>query len=98
MTSSARPWASVVIPIKDERENLAPLTERVLKVLDARGESRTASYELLYIDDGSTDGSSELLDELARRIIPPSASFISTGTMDNHRPSTRDSNSPRASW
>ena len=66
MISSARPWASVVIPIKDERDNLAPLTERVLKVLDARSESRTASYELLYVDDGSTDGSSELLDELAR--------------------------------
>ena len=66
MTSSARPWASVVIPIKDERDNLVPLTERVLKVLNARGESHTASYELLYIDDGSTDGSSELLDELAK--------------------------------
>ena len=66
MTSSPRPWASVVIPIKDERDNLAPLTERVLKVLDARSESRTASYELLYVDDGSTDGSSILLDELAK--------------------------------
>src|SRR5215212_5771653 len=66
MSTSPRPWASVVIPIKDERDNLAPLTERVLKVLDARKESRTASYELLYVDDGSTDGSSELLDELAK--------------------------------
>lgn len=65
MTSSPGPWASVVIPIKDERDNLAPLTERVLKVLDARQESRSAPYELLYIDDGSTDGSSELLDDLA---------------------------------
>lgn len=66
MTAAARPWASVIIPIKDERDNLAPLTERVLKVLDARVESRTAPYEVLYIDDGSTDGSSELLDELAK--------------------------------
>jgi glycosyltransferase involved in cell wall biosynthesis len=66
MTASPSPWASVVIPIKDERDNLAPLTERVLKVLDARNESRTAPYELVYVDDGSTDGSSELLDELAR--------------------------------
>ena len=66
MTSAVRPWASVVIPIKDERDNLAPLTERILKVLDARQESRTAPYEVLYIDDGSTDGSSELLDELAK--------------------------------
>jgi glycosyltransferase involved in cell wall biosynthesis len=66
MTASLCPWASVVIPIKDERDNLGPLTERLLKVLDARVESRTAPYEVLFIDDGSTDGSSELLDELAR--------------------------------
>jgi dolichol-phosphate mannosyltransferase len=66
MIASPRPWASVIIPIKDERDNLAPLTERVLKVLDGRSESRTAPYELVYVDDGSTDGSSELLDELAK--------------------------------
>ena len=64
MTDSTRPWASVVIPIKDERDNLTPLTERVLKVLSAREESNTAPFELIYIDDGSSDGSSELLDRL----------------------------------
>ena len=64
MTDSIRPWASVVIPIKDERDNLTPLTERVLNVLSAREESKTAPFELLYIDDGSSDGSSELLDRL----------------------------------
>lgn len=65
MTPTSRPWASVVIPIKDERENLVPLTERIIKVLDARSESRQAPYEILYIDDGSTDGSGDLLDTLA---------------------------------
>lgn len=64
MTPPNRPWASVVIPIKDERDNLTPLTERVIKVLSAREESRQAPFELVYIDDGSTDGSSELLDQL----------------------------------
>ena len=66
MTASIRPWASVVIPIKDERDNLTPLTERVLAVLSARPESARAPFELVYIDDGSTDGSSELLDQLQR--------------------------------
>ena len=65
MTVPSRPWASVVVPIKDERDNLVPLTEQLLKVLAAREESHTASFEILYIDDGSTDGSSNLLDRLA---------------------------------
>ncbi len=64
MTHAIRPWASVVIPIKDERDNLTPLTERVIKVLAAREESRQAPFELVYVDDGSSDGSSELLDQL----------------------------------
>ncbi|GKS59917.1 glycosyl transferase [Nitrospira sp.] len=58
-------WASIVIPIKDERDNLSPLTERLIKVLDARPESQTAGYEILFVDDGSTDGSGEMLDRLA---------------------------------
>lgn len=65
MTVATRPWASVVIPIKDERENLVPLTEQLVKVLESREESRSAPFELLFIDDGSSDGSSEILDGLA---------------------------------
>jgi len=67
MTVSSSPWISVVIPIKDERDNLTPLTDRLIKVLEARDESRTAPFEIIYIDDGSTDGSSEIIDELAAR-------------------------------
>jgi glycosyltransferase involved in cell wall biosynthesis len=65
MSVSARPWASIVIPIKDERDNLPPLTEQLLKVLGAHERSRTRPFEILYVDDGSTDGSSQLLDNLA---------------------------------
>lgn len=65
MTAVTRPWASVIIPIKDERDNLVPLTEQLVKVLESREESRSAPFELLFIDDGSTDGSSEILDNLA---------------------------------
>ncbi|MCC2640426.1 MAG: hypothetical protein K0S45_839 [Nitrospira sp.] len=64
MTVVTRPWASVIIPIKDEHDNLVPLTEQLVKVLNSREESQTAPFELLFIDDGSTDGSSELLDRL----------------------------------
>ena len=65
MTASTRPWVSVVIPVKDERDNLTPLTEQLLKVLGSREESRSAPFEIWYIDDGSTDGSGPLLDNLA---------------------------------
>jgi dolichol-phosphate mannosyltransferase len=67
MTSSIRPWATVVIPIKDERDNLMPLMEQLLKVLESQEESRAASFEILFVDDGSTDGSSALLDQLAEQ-------------------------------
>jgi len=63
--ASPRPWVSVVIPIKDERDNLTPLTEQLVKVLGSHEASRTAPVEILYVDDGSTDGSGALLDRLA---------------------------------
>lgn len=65
--TSLRPWVSVVIPIKDERDNVRPLTEQLLKTLAAAPNSRSAEFEILYIDDGSTDGSSQILDHLATR-------------------------------
>jgi dolichol-phosphate mannosyltransferase len=70
MTHSSQPWISVVIPIKDERDNLRPLTDQLLKVLQSREESDTAPFEIIYVDDGSSDGSSELLDRLAAEHPP----------------------------
>ncbi len=52
---------SVVLPVFDERENLAPLHEELRAVLEELGRS----YEVLYVDDGSTDGSAEVLAGLA---------------------------------
>jgi glycosyltransferase involved in cell wall biosynthesis len=54
---------SVVIPIKDERDNLAPLHERMRAALDPLG----INYEVVFVDDGSIDGSFAVLEGLAAR-------------------------------
>jgi glycosyltransferase involved in cell wall biosynthesis len=52
---------SVIIPIKDERDNIRPLHGRLCRVLDGLG----PSHEIVFIDDGSGDGSFAVLEELA---------------------------------
>lgn len=68
MTHDLHPWLSVVIPIKDERDNLQPLTNQLTKVLGALEQSQRAPFEIVYVDDGSTDGSSAVLDEISRHV------------------------------
>ncbi len=48
---------SVVVPIYNEKENILPLYERLKKVLKEED-------EIIFVDDGSTDGSYEILKEL----------------------------------
>lgn len=55
-------YLSVVVPICNERDNLSPLTGQILKTLTGQ----VPSFEIVYVDDGSTDGSGPLLDQLAR--------------------------------
>ena len=64
MKTLSLPWISIVIPIKDERDNFPLLVSQLLKFFEVRPESETAPFELILVDDGSTDGSETLLDEL----------------------------------
>lgn len=52
---------SVVIPLYEEFENIAPLLERVHEGL----REYAAPWELICVDDGSSDGTSERVRELA---------------------------------
>ncbi|MFQ5740126.1 MAG: glycosyltransferase family 2 protein [Acidobacteriota bacterium] len=52
---------SIVIPVFNERDNLELLLQELCRVLDSLG----TAYEILFIDDGSTDGSPDVLRELA---------------------------------
>jgi polyisoprenyl-phosphate glycosyltransferase len=53
---------SIVVPIYNELENLPELYRRVTEVMDSTGET----WELVMVDDGSTDGSTEAICELGR--------------------------------
>jgi len=51
MSAAVFPKISIVVPVYNERENLAPLFEKIKNVLSRTG----FSYECLFIDDGSQD-------------------------------------------
>jgi glycosyltransferase involved in cell wall biosynthesis len=53
---------SVVIPAYNEAECLRPLTDEVLGVMRGIGQE----FEILFVDDGSHDGTRELMRQLAK--------------------------------
>ena len=59
--SSPNPELSLFLPVLNEQENVRPMHERIANALD--GLSKTA--EVIYVDDGSTDNSLNLLKEIA---------------------------------
>jgi glycosyltransferase involved in cell wall biosynthesis len=48
------PLLSVVVPVKNEEEAIAPFVQRVSAILDSIATNE--SWEILFVDDGSTDG------------------------------------------
>jgi glycosyltransferase involved in cell wall biosynthesis len=54
---------SVVVPVYNEADNIEPLDAEINQALASLGQS----YEVIYIDDGSTDRSFAVLSELQRR-------------------------------
>jgi dolichol-phosphate mannosyltransferase len=55
-SDSAAVAVSVVVPVRNEAENVSPLIAEIAAALDGRW-----AYEIIYIDDGSTDATAERL-------------------------------------
>jgi len=53
---------SFVIPAKDEAKTIAPLTG---EIIDAMTHRPDLSYEVIFVDDGSTDGTWEEIEKVA---------------------------------
>lgn len=54
---------SIVVPVRNEQDNVAPLIAEIASALDGRW-----AYEIIYVNDGSTDATGErLADEMRKR-------------------------------
>ena len=51
---------SVVIPAKNEQDNIAPLVSEIVSALQD-----TCNFEIIYVDDGSTDGTAVTIENIA---------------------------------
>ena len=60
---SALPYISVVVPVYNEQENLEPLTRELAEVLA----EIDRPYEIIFVDDGSTDASPQKIEELRQQ-------------------------------
>ena len=54
---------SITLPVHEEQENVAPLYEELVQVL----EGQSLRFEIIFVDDGSRDATAATLDSLAAR-------------------------------
>ena len=54
---------SIVVPVRNEAGNVAPLVTEITAALDGRW-----NYEIIYVNDGSTDATADRLRELKSRL------------------------------
>lgn len=53
---------SVVVPVKNEAENIQPLIEEIMAALDGK-----VDYQIVYVDDGSDDNTPECLKDMQEK-------------------------------
>ncbi|MDQ8730119.1 glycosyltransferase family 2 protein [Bradyrhizobium sp. LHD-71] len=55
-SDSTSPAVSIVVPVRNEADNVAPLITEIAAALDGRW-----AYEIIYVNDGSTDATDAVL-------------------------------------
>jgi dolichol-phosphate mannosyltransferase len=58
MAAATKPDVSVVVPVRNESGNIEPLVDEIARALD------NESFEIVYVNDGSTDGTEVELQNL----------------------------------
>ena len=53
---------SIVVPVRNEAENIGPLIAEIAAALDGRWK-----YEIIYVDDGSTDATAERIAAIVKQ-------------------------------
>ena len=62
MTKGASPELAVIVPVKNEADNILPLREEIHAALSGR-----VDFEVVYVDVGSTDTTALVLDDATRK-------------------------------
>src|SRR5438105_13489148 len=57
--AAAEPAISIVVPVKDEADNVGPLVEEIAAAVDGRWR-----FEAVFVDDGSRDNTESEVDRL----------------------------------
>lgn len=65
---STSPQLSVVVPVFNERDNVAPLVHEITAALRGRAPDDGGDFEIVYVDDHSRDDTLAVLRELKREV------------------------------
>ncbi len=61
MRKEKAPYYSIVIPVHNEEDSIIPLFARIVETMEAQ----EWDFEIVFVDDASTDGSFSLLEQIA---------------------------------
>jgi dolichol-phosphate mannosyltransferase len=65
---SASPHLSVVVPVFNERDNVAPLVHEIIAALRGRAPGDGGDFEIVYVDDNSRDDTLAVLRALKAEV------------------------------